>query len=98
MIKKKSIKKDNAVKVTFVVNGDDSRLPASVLGDFNEWDPAVHPLKKRSNGTYSVTVTLPKAEKFRFRYRSDDGLWFDELDADGFEISDVDSENCLLDT
>ncbi len=98
MIKRKSVKKDKTVKVTFVVAGDDSHLPASVVGDFNEWDPAAHPLKKRSNGTHSATVTLPKAEKFYFRYRSDDGLWFNEDEADGVEMSGVGSQNCVLKT
>ena len=98
MIKKISVKKDKTVKVTFVIAGDNARLPASVLGDFNEWDPAAHPMRKRNNGTYSVTLTLPMAEKFCFRYRSNDGFWFNEAEADGFETNDLGSENCVLET
>ncbi len=98
MIKKQQVKKDKTVKVTFVIAGDDVRLPAAVLGDFNEWDPVAHPFKKRSNGTQSVTAVLPQGKKYCFRYRSADGLWFNEDEADGFEMSDVGSENCFLKT
>ena len=47
------------VKVTFALPIVDADLPTSVVGDFNGWDPLAHPLKKRSNGTRSVTVEVP---------------------------------------
>ena len=66
-------------KVTFVL--PDEHGPVSVVGDFNGWDPHVHPLKKRSNGTRSVAVELGGGS-FAFRYLAPDGRFFDEPEAD----------------
>ena len=66
------------VKLTFAVTDDGS--PASVVGNFNDWDPAVHPLRKRSNGTRSTSVTVPAGSVLQFRYLAEGGKWFDDPD------------------
>lgn len=71
----------DATKVTFVLPVDDVDQPVSVVGEFNEWDPFAHPLKKRSNGTRSVTVELP-AGAYRFKYLTADGSWLTDPDAE----------------
>jgi hypothetical protein len=71
--------KRNRLKITFIQPGDVG--PVSVVGDFNDWDPLVHPLKKRSNGTRSVTVELTEGTHY-FRYLGDEGAFFDEPEAD----------------
>ena len=96
MIKKQELKKSGETKVTFVLPSDDGRLPASVVGEFNGWDPMAHPLRKRSNGTYSVAVTLPAGTCHEFRYLGSDGQWFDE-EPDGVVVTrDWDRANCLV--
>ena len=68
--------------ITFVLPADIG--PVSVVGAFNGWDPLQHPLRKRSNGTRSVTVDLaPGAHPFR--YLAETGGFFDEADADAIE-------------
>jgi len=74
--------KRNGNKITFVLPIDTG--PVSVVGDFNDWDPAVHPLKKRSNGTRSVTVQMPPG-RYPFRYLAEGGAFFDDADADVLE-------------
>lgn len=71
------------VKVTFVVPAEIG--PVSVVGDFNDWDPMAHPLRKRSNGTRSVAVPLPEGTAFRFRYLAEGGRFFDDDAADAYE-------------
>ncbi len=71
-----------ATKVTFVIPVDEVDAPVSVVGDFNDWDPYAHPLRRRSNDTRSVAVTLPPGEPVRFRYLVDGGRWLDEPDAE----------------
>ena len=78
MIRTQTLKKTGEKKVTFILHTDDSRLPASVVGDFNGWDPMAHPFRKRSNGTASVAVTVPPSAHYEFRYLGDNGHWFDE--------------------
>ena len=86
MIKTQTLKKTGETKVTFILHADDGRLPASVVGDFNGWDPMAHPFRKWSNGTFSVTMTVPPSAHYEFRYLGDNGCWFDE-DPDGNRVT-----------
>ena len=96
MLKRQSKKGEDQVVVTFTLAGDDPRLPASVVGEFNDWDPAVHPLRRRSNGNWSVSVTLAKGRDYRFRYRSADGSWFNDDGADAYLVNEYHSTDCVL--
>lgn len=69
-------------KVTFALPTSDCDQPVSVVGEFNGWDPLAHPLKKRSNGTRSVSVELEPGRSYRFKYLADDGSWLVDPDAD----------------
>ena len=71
------------VAVTFAVPDDGAAV--SVVADFNGWDPFAHPLKKRSNGTRSVKVDLPRGAHTCFRYLASDGRFFDDPDGDVIE-------------
>jgi 1,4-alpha-glucan branching enzyme len=79
MLKRKS-SPQGTTAVTFVLPA--SAGPVSVVGEFNDWDPLVHPLKKRSNGTRSVTIDLRAGHEYPFRYLAEGGDFFDEPDAD----------------
>jgi 1,4-alpha-glucan branching enzyme len=70
------------VKVTFALPAEEVAQPVSVLGDFNNWDPYAHPLKKRSNGTCSAVVEVPAGSAFRFKYLAADGTWFCDPEAE----------------
>lgn len=68
-------------KVKLVLPDDVHDGPVSVVGTFNDWTPGRHRLIRRSNGTRSVTVTLPSGQEQRFRYLGSGGRWFDDPDA-----------------
>ena len=78
MIKQSPVKGSKKVKVNFVLPKESSAGKVSVVGDFNDWDPFVHPLKPRSNGTKSVSVTLPVSQRFAFKYLDENGRWLDD--------------------
>ncbi|MFZ1768323.1 MAG: isoamylase early set domain-containing protein [Caldilinea sp.] len=82
--------------MTFVLPYEEGQPAVSVVGDFNHWDASATKLVKRRNGSCSASVTLDAGKIYRFRYYSADGLWSNDSDADGFEASEHDSENCLL--
>ena len=97
MLKRRKISGSNTVKVSFILPADDSRLPVSVVGDFNEWDPSADPMVRRSNETFSAVVPLVAGATYRFRYRSSDGTWFNDESADAYESNVHGSTDCLVD-
>ncbi len=86
---------DSTTKVTFALPAAEAVGNVSVLGDFNGWDASAHPLKKRSNGTRSVTVELPNGE-YRFKYCTEAGEWFCDPQVTDVEINEFNTENSVL--
>jgi 1,4-alpha-glucan branching enzyme len=70
--------RDGLVRVTFSLPAGEPAGAVSVVGDFNDWNPAAHPLRLRSNQTRSASVTVPMGSTLRFRYLADGGMWFDD--------------------
>ncbi len=66
------------VRVTFALPAAEPAGAVSVGGNFNNWDPFAHPLKKRANGTRSAVVTVPAGSTLHFRYLAEGGVWFDD--------------------
>ncbi|MET9266635.1 isoamylase early set domain-containing protein [Amycolatopsis sp. NPDC004079] len=81
MIKTSRSAGSEARRVTFVLPLDTPPGPVSVVGDFNDWQPGRHELRKRSNGTRSAAVEVPPGARLRFRYLADGGRWLDDPDA-----------------
>ncbi|MEV4603103.1 isoamylase early set domain-containing protein [Amycolatopsis sp. NPDC049253] len=78
-------------KVTFVLPLDTPPGPVSVVGDFNDWQPGRHELRKRSNGTRSAAVEVRPGAKLRFRYLATGGQWLDDPD-----VSTRDGHDCVF--
>jgi 1,4-alpha-glucan branching enzyme len=76
------------VKVTFALPLEDPAGRCSVVGDFNEWIPGSHELRKRTNGTRSATVIVPRGTQLRFRYLGEHGNWFNDPDVEHCEGAD----------
>jgi 1,4-alpha-glucan branching enzyme len=81
--------RDGTVRVTFALPTDQPGGGVSVVGDFNNWDPFAHPLRRRANGTRSATVTVPAGSTLRFRYLGDGGLRFDDETISGRDGHDA---------
>ena len=98
MIKLTASRGNGAIKASFVLPLSETPEPVSVLGDFNDWDPLAHPLKKRKNGTRSATVELQPGQRYAFKYLSDGGTWFNEIDADGHAGNEYGEVNSIVET
>jgi len=81
--------RDGTVRVTFALPADEPSGGVSVVGDFNDWDPFAHPLRRRANGTRSAAVTVPAGAMLRFRYLAEGGIWFDDETAPGWDGQDA---------
>ena len=78
MIKVSKTASNGSVRVTFALPAAEPTGAVSVVGDFNNWDPFAHPLRKRSNGIRSTVVTAVPGSTLRFRYLAEGGHWFDD--------------------
>ena len=78
MIKTSRTGRDGTVRVTFALPIDDPGGAVSVVGNFNDWNPYTHPLRKRANQTRSAAVTVRAGSTLHFRYLGEDGIWFDD--------------------
>ena len=68
MIKTSKPGRDGTVRVTFALPIDDPGGAVSVVGDFNDWNPYTHPMRKRANQTRSAAVTVRAGSTLHFRY------------------------------
>jgi 1,4-alpha-glucan branching enzyme len=69
---------NGTVRITFALPADEPRGAVSVVGEFNDWNPFAHPLRRRANGTRSAAVTVPAGTTLRFRYLAEGGIWFND--------------------
>jgi 1,4-alpha-glucan branching enzyme len=79
-IKKQFIKTKPVCKVTFSVEAKEATT-ASVVGDFNGWNPAEGLLSKLKTGTFKNTFELPKDASYEFKYVID-GVYINDSEAD----------------
>ena len=78
MIKTAKPGRDGSVRVTFALPADEPDGAVSVVGNFNDWNPHTHPLRKRANQTRSAAVTVKAGTTLQFRYLAEGGVWFDD--------------------
>ena len=78
MIKTTKPGRDGTVRVTFALPIDEPGGAVSVVGNFNDWNPHTHPLRKRANRTRSAAVTVQAGTTLHFRYLAEGGFWFDD--------------------
>lgn len=94
-IKKQFVKTKPICKVTFSVEAKGANV-ASVVGDFNNWNPVEGELSKLKNGTFKGVFDLPKGASYEFKYIVD-GEYRNEAEADSFQWNDfAGAENSVL--
>ena len=94
-IKKQFIKTKPVCKVTFTVEAKDANT-ASVIGDFNNWNPIEGELNKLKNGTFKGVFDLNKDAAYEFKYVID-GIFVNEVEADSYKWNEfAGAENSVL--
>ena len=69
---------------------------ASVVGDFNGWNPADGVLSKMKTGVFKNTFDLPKDASYEFKYVID-GAYVNDAEADSFVFNEfAGAENGVL--
>ncbi len=81
-IKKQFVKTKPVCKVTFSVEAKEADK-ASVIGDFNNWNPEEGALNKLKNGTFKGVFNIDKDASYEFKYVID-GTFVNETESDSF--------------
>jgi 1,4-alpha-glucan branching enzyme len=82
MVKKTPIRGTDKVSVTFEVSPEAPVRSVHLAGEFNDWDPAVCAMKQRKDGAWAITLRLPKARAYAYRYVVDGRQWLTDDQAD----------------
>jgi len=96
MLRKTYSKTGRLCRVTFDIPAEVNAETAFLCGEFNEWDPAAHPMKRRKNGRHSTTVSLKTGRTYRFRYLLDGRRWENDWAADGYALNSFGAEDSLI--
>ncbi|MBI1802824.1 MAG: isoamylase early set domain-containing protein [Chloroflexi bacterium] len=94
---RKQILPDAKVAVTF-------EMPASIwadtihlVGDFNEWNRASHPLRQRhSDGIWEINLVLDAGREYQYRYLVNATDWHTDWQADRATPNPYGSENSVV--
>ncbi|KQB38188.1 glycoside hydrolase [Flavobacterium sp. L1I52] len=94
-IKKQFVKSKPVCKVTFSIEAKEA-AQASVVGDFNNWNPEEGALNKLKNGTFKGVFDLDKDAAYEFKYLVD-GEYINESEADSYKWNEfAGAENSVL--
>ena len=96
MLKKSYSKTGRKCRVTFKLPVDVVAETAVVCGDFNEWDVNANPMKKLKDGSFSLSISVPAGQTYRFRYLLDGERWENDWEPDGYEPNEHGEDNSLL--
>ncbi|MDQ7006009.1 MAG: isoamylase early set domain-containing protein [Acidobacteriota bacterium] len=96
MLRKKPIKGSRMVSVTFSCQVPEAAGSVALAGDFNDWDPSVHPMRRRKDGAWAVTLRLPRDSQYQYRFLVGREQWLTDTEADGLVPNDFGTENALV--
>ncbi|MCA9939217.1 MAG: hypothetical protein KC418_11265 [Anaerolineales bacterium] len=96
MLVKNYTKTRNFCRVTFKLPAEVSAETVHLVGDFNDWDTTSHPMKKLKDGSFSLTVSLPTEQSYRFRYLLDGERWDNDWAADAYVPNEFGSDDSLI--
>jgi 1,4-alpha-glucan branching enzyme len=89
-------KNKSTCRVTFELPAGVEAQSASLVGDFNGWSQDSHPMTKRKDGRFSVTVSLNTEQSYRYRFLLDGSRWENDWAADTYVTNSYGTEDSLV--
>jgi 1,4-alpha-glucan branching enzyme len=62
-------------RVTFSLEANNAN-EVILMGDFNNWDPKMHPMKRDKNGIWDRTLMIPPGQ-YEYKFLAD-GQWIED--------------------
>jgi hypothetical protein len=86
MIYKRPAPYEGKLLVTFELPGCIWTAQVNLVGDFNHWDPAAHPMRQKRGGDWTITLELEANRSYEFRYLLDNREWVNDDHADDYVL------------
>ena len=84
------------VEVTFSMPALEHVTKLYLVGDFNDWSIALHPLTQGADGSWATTLPLEGGRSYQFRYFDNNGHWHNDWQADAYVPNQFGGENSLV--
>lgn len=97
MPKKEYTKTGRSCRVTFELPAEVEAQSACLCGEFNDWDQSSHPMKRRKDGSFTLTISLKPGRQYRYRYLLDNARWENDWAADYYVPNMLGSEDSVVD-
>ncbi|MBI3958583.1 MAG: isoamylase early set domain-containing protein [Chloroflexi bacterium] len=84
MPKKTYTKSGKSCRVTFELSAAVNAQSACLCGEFNSWDASAHPMRRRKDGSFALTLSLTSGQEYRYRFLLDGARWENDWAADAY--------------
>ncbi len=84
------------VRVTFSMPAIEGCECLYLVGDFNDWSEATHPMQRGEDGSWSLMLELAPGREYQYRYRTADGVWLNDPAADAYAPNPHGSNNSIV--
>lgn len=91
-------KKRSKTQVTFTMPAVEGCDCLYLVGEFNDWHGAAHPMQHKDDGTWSLTLNLTPGHSYQYRYLAGDGAWYNDPAADAYVPNPYGSDNSMVNT
>ena len=95
MLKKRRFKKQNVVKVTFMLPPEVEAETVHLAGELNDWQTS-HPMQRQKDGSWRVTIDLEPGSEYQFRYLVDGERWLNDPHADEYVSGPYGDQNSVV--
>jgi hypothetical protein len=85
---------DGRIELTFRLAADHPANPVAVAGEFNDWQLTT---LEDCGGKLEAKVLVAAGCRYQFRYRTADGRWFNDEEADDYVPNEFGGVNCVVD-
>ena len=95
-MKKSYTETGRSCRVTFELPSQVNAQTVALCGEFNQWDPTKHPMKRRKDGSFSLAVALKPGNEYRYRYLLDGEAWENDWAADRYVPNTFGTEDSVV--
>jgi 1,4-alpha-glucan branching enzyme len=96
MLKKNYTRTGRSCRVTFYLPSAVVADSVSLCGEFNNWDPAVHPMGKKKDGTFYTSLYLDAGQTYRYRFLLNGDRWENDWEAEAYAPNAHGTEDSLI--